>query len=269
MQEIEKLTEDQIRSMPTTGERDRTPRSEIERPNTDRELEVVWICDVSGSNQEYADNEKSIKKVDLVCEAAPLFISALEADDAQAAEEQSGGSDEHGGLLTIAFSEEGEFHFDKGEDESDDERFLGDTNSANRDRQIAKIRSLVARGYSTHIMPAIRAAEHAYQAEFGDQGSPHYKPLRSRPALEMLVTTDGELSDESEFESWLSSNADETCVVAVAVYGVGRDHDRAVAAYRRIAEKNRYITIVALTGVRDATEMALDLRLLSGTAPRS
>lgn len=270
MTDISKFTEQDIREMPTTGEQGRTPRNEIEGPATDRELEVVWITDVSGSNQEFADSEGTIRKVDLVCDAAPVFIAAIESDDAQAAEEQSGGSDELGGARTLAFSEESEFTgWDEEEAEFKDPRDLGDINSSNRERKVAEIRRLVARGYSTHIMPAIRAAEKCYQAEFGNTNSPHYKPLRSRPAIEMLITTDGELSDRAEFEAWLQASADETCVVAVAVYGVGPDHDRAVASWKKIAEKSKYIQVISLTGVSNAEEMALDLRLMSGTAPRS
>ena len=270
MTDIATVTESDIRKMPVTGEAGRTPRNEIEGPNTERDLEVFWIPDVSGSNVEYADSEGTITKEDLVCDAAPIFIAAIEQDDAQAAEEQSDGSDDKGGARTLAFSYEGEFEdWDEKEAEFGDERDLGDVNSSNRPEKIAKIRQLIAQGRTTHIMPAIRAAEKCYQAEFGNPDSPHYKPLRSRPAIEMLITTDGVLNDEAEFDRWLASNADETCVVAVAVYGVGRDHDKAVAAWKKIAEKNKFIQVIALTGVADATEMALDLRLLSGTAPRS
>lgn len=39
-----------------------------------------------------------------------------------------------------------------------------------------------------------------------------------------------------------------------------------MAHYRDLAARNKFLTYVALTGVSDPGEIALDLRLLSGTA---
>lgn len=235
----------------------RTPREEIELPKTERELEVIFLWDVSGSNAEQAGPDSDLTKKDLVVQMLPMIVAALEADDAQAASEQAGGSDELGGLRTFAFNEPQDIEFDEGEDESDDERDLGDINSSNFKRKMA----VVPWGGRTYIMPAIKAAETAFQAEFGDV------PLRKRPAMEVLVITDGKLNDPEPFEKWLSQ-ADETCVIAVAVIGFGDGHDHAVDHYRQLAAKNKFLTYVALTGVSDPQEVAFDLRLLSGTGTR-
>lgn len=232
----------------------RTPREEIELPKTERKLEVIFLWDVSGSNGEPAGPDSSTTKQELAVQMLPMIVAALEADDAQAKGEQAGGSDELGGLRTFAFNEPQDIEFDEGEDESDDERDLGDLNSSNFQRKMAE----VPWGGRTYIMPAIKAAETAYQAEFGEI------PLRKRPAMEVLVLTDGKLNDPEPFEKWLSQ-ADETCVIAVAVIGFGAGHDAAVDHYRKLAAKNKYLTYVALTGVSAPDEVAFDLRLLSGT----
>jgi hypothetical protein len=235
----------------------RTPREQIEMPKTERKLEVVFLWDVSGSNAEQAGPDSQMTKQELVIQVLPMIVAALEADDAQAAGEQADGSSDKGGLRTFAFNEPQDIEFDAGEDESGDERDLGDLNSANLKDKMAE----VPWGGRTYIMPAIKAAEIAFQAEFGDI------PLRKRPALEVLVVTDGKLNDPEPFEKWLSQ-ADETCVIAVAVIGFGTGHDHAVEHYKALAAKNKYLTYVALTGVSDPQEVAFDLRLLSGTGSR-
>lgn len=247
----------EITETPVTGLPGRTAREDIEQPKTERELEPIALIDVSGSNQEQAGPDSPMTKQELVSQILPLIVGALEADDAQAAREQAGGSEDKGGLRAFAFNEPGEIAFGEGEDESDDERDLGDLNSANITAKMARL----PWGGRTYIMPAVRAAEHAFQAEFGDI------PLRKRPAIELLVLTDGKLNDAEEFEAWLAQ-ADETCVVAVAVVGYGSGHDQAVAHYQALAQQNKFLTYVALTGVSDPMEAAYDLRLLSGTASR-
>lgn len=261
---------DDIVETPVTGLPGRTPREAIELPKTSRELEPVAIIDVSGSNEEPAGPESPMTKRELIEQALPLIVGAIEDDDAQAKSEQASGDDDKGGLRMFAANEPGEIVFEKGEDESDDERDLGDGNSANIQAKLAQF----PWGGRTYLMPAVRAAEHAFQAEFGDTNSPHYMPARSRPAIELLVITDGKLSDAKEFESWLAANADETCVICVAVIGYGTGHDQAVEHYKALSHSptnpngNPYLTYVALTGVSDPMEVAYDLRLLSGTAAK-
>jgi hypothetical protein len=236
----------EIVETPVTGLPGRTPRDEIEAPLTGgREIEVTLLLDVSGSNAEAASPDSQTTKKDLVETVLPLIIGALEGDDSQAKTEQAGGSDDKGGVLTFAFSEPG------GSQE------VGDLNSSNIRERAASI----VWGGRTYIMPAVHDAEQAYQEEFGD------RPMRSRPANELLVITDGKLSDADEFEKWVAQ-ADETLVVCVAVIGYGAGHDHAVEHYKAIAGKNKYVTVVALTGVSDPMEVAFDLRQLSGTATK-
>jgi hypothetical protein len=235
----------------------RTPREDLELPVTGgRETEVTLLLDISGSNNEQASPDSPTTKAAMLTEAIPLIVSHLEALDSQAAREQAGGSADKGGVLTIAFNEPGVIDFKGDEDESDDYRFIGDLNSANVQEKLAGIQW----EGRTFIMPSVRASEHAFQAEFGD------RPLRNRPANLMLVLTDGKISDEADFETWLAQ-ADETEVIAVAVTGFGPGHDEAVEHYQRLAQGNRYITVDALTGVSDPAEVAFDLMMLAGKTP--
>lgn len=246
----------EITETPVTGMPGRTARDAIEAPLTGgREIEVTLLLDISGSNEEPAAPDSPLTKRVLVEQVLPLIVGALEGDDSQAAAEQSSGSDEHGGVRTFCFNEPGAIVFAPGDDESDDGRDLGDLNTSNVERKLDR----VVWGGRTYIMPAVHAAETAFQAEFGD------RPMRNRPACELLVITDGKLSDAGEFEKWVAQ-ADETLVVCVAVIGYGEGHDTAVEHYQAIAGSNKYVTVVALTGVSDPMEVAYDLRLLSGTA---
>lgn len=254
----EPVTEQEIIEAPITGMAGRTPREEIEKPKTDRDLEVIEIIDTSGSNEELAAPDSPMTKQELIIAAQPHLVAALEGDDSQAAREQAGGSSAKGGVRVFYANEPQPIEFEDGEDESEDERDGGDHNTANVQEKLAAI----PWGDRTYLMPAINAAEYAYQAEFGEV------PLRKRPAMEVLIVTDGKLSDPDEFERWLAQ-ADELCVVAVAVIGYGKGHDEAVRHYQALAEQNKFITCAALTGVSDPREIALDLRLLSGTAPSS
>lgn len=255
-QPLNLLTRQQIVEMPVTGMEGRTSRGVVEMPMTQgREIEVIFIGDVSGSNDEQASPEDPKTKKELIIEILPHLVSALEGDDSQAASEQADGSSEKGGVRTFWINEPQPIVFEEGEDESGDVRDAGDLNSANIPDKILDI----PWGGRTFMMPGIRAAETAYQAEFGN------RPLRNRPAMEVLIITDGMISDAGPFEEWLSQ-ADELCVVCVAVIGYGHGHDQAVDHYKKLAASNRYLTYMALTGVSDPKEIALDLRLLSGTA---
>ena len=255
MTSIAELTEQEIIEAPVTGLEGRTPRDEIEQPRTGNlKKEVVILWDISGSNAEQASPDSPMTKQELAIEAFPHFVAALEGDDAEAKREQSGGSSAKGGCRLWCFDEPVEFEFEDGEDESEDPRDLGDANTANVREKLSQVPWRRGR---TYIMPAVRAALHAYASEFGDD---------KKRAIEMLVITDGKLNDAREFEAWLTENAGKHCVVAVAVIGHGDGHKHAVEHYQAIAQQNPYLTCVALTGVSDPREVALDLRLLSGTA---
>jgi hypothetical protein len=257
----------EILEMPVTGTPGkRTPRSEFEMPRTGKDKEVYLIWDGSGSNAEGIGGGSSMTKTEWSINVIPPIVATLENDDAQAASEQAGGSSEKGGARAFVFAWEQPIVFEPGEDESDDIRDFGDLNSANVVEKLATLRDIVAERGMTFVMPALLAAETAYKAEFATPGGEHYMPQRQRPAAIYLIGTDGKLSDPKEFDSWLKA-ADEDNIVAVAVYGEGREHDAAVAHWQELVKGNPFATVVALTGVSDPREAAMDLRLLSGTAP--
>jgi len=229
---------------PVTGLQGRTPREQIEAPKTGgREIEVIFLVDVSTSNEEPAGPDNPKTKHELVEEVLPLIVGALEGDDSQAAHEQAGGSDELGGCLTFAFSDRGRA------------QEIGDLNSSNIQRKLQSIDW----GGQTFAMDAVKLAEADFQEEFG------HRPLRNRPTQEILIITDGKLHDGDAFEKWVAQ-ADETAVCCVAIIGYGDGHDEAVRHYTKIAEGNPYVSVVAFTGVTDPMEVAFDLRRLTGTA---
>jgi hypothetical protein len=228
-----------IQETPVTGLPGRTPRESIEAPLTGgREIEPALLLDVSSSNEEAAGPDSDMTKHQLVEVALPLLVGSMEGDDSQAKNEESGG-----GVRGFAFSDR-----NAAQD-------LDDLNTARIKEQLKAIRW----GGMTYAMDAVRMAEAAYQEEFGD------RPLRNRPALELAILTDGMLNDADEFEAWVAQ-ADETCVICAAIIGYGTGHDRAVEHYQKIAKGNKFVTVDALTGVSDPTEIAFDLRLLMGLA---
>lgn len=253
------LTENKIQEIveaPVTGMKGRTPRAQIieEKPdNKGREKEPIFIIDRSGSNMEMADPDGTITKADLLKIAIPLAAAKLAGDDSQADKEK--GTDK-GGVRSYGFNEPGEFTgWDEEEAEFSDERDYGDLHEGNVQENLTND-TWEGR---TYPMPAIRAAEKAFQGEFKD------RPMRNRPTMEVVIWTDGQIStdeEEKELQQWLSQ-CDETCVVGVVVYGYGVRHDAAVKAYQRIAEKNDFVSVVALTGVSDPTEVALDVQLMA------
>ena len=253
MSDLDEATVKEIVETPITGLKGRTPRDQIieEKPdNNGREKEPIFLIDISGSNGEPAGPDSAMTKQQLLMVAIPLAAGKLAGDDSQAANEVGTGK---GGVRSFAFNEPDAFYdWDEEEEEFDDSRDLGDLSEANVQEKLGG----APWGGRTYIMPAVRAAEKAFQGEFGSV------PLRKRPTMEVVVWTDGQLSDEKDFEEWLAQ-ADETCVVGVAVVGYGHGHDTAVAAYQRLAAKNRYISVVALTGVSDPTEVALDVQLMA------
>lgn len=260
MAELDQATVNEIVETPVTGMHGRTPREQIieEKPdNGGRDKEPVFIIDISGSNMEGASPDSNMTKKDLLEIAIPLAAGKLAGDDSQAAAEA--GTDK-GGVRSFCFNEPEEFYdWDEAKEEFEDARDLGDLSEANVQEKLGS----APWGGRTYIMPAIRAAEKAFQGEYG------HIPLRKRPTMEVVVWTDGKLNDEPEFEQWLAQ-ADETCVIGVAVVGYGPGHNTAVSSYTRLAAQNAkdnggkgYLSVVALTGVSDPTEIALDVQLMA------
>jgi hypothetical protein len=174
----------------------------------------------------------------IVAEALPLFVKALEDQDSAAEGEQAGGSDEKGGLLIHGFSN---LHSE-----------LGDFNSSNFQRRWDAIRW----GGGTTIMPAWKAALKDFNEEFGDEIEP--------PVLMCLVITDGEASDAAEFGK-VMEQASSDRYFAVAILGHGSDHDKTLASYQAAEQKNpKHVKVVSFESVTNPMDVASDLILLAG-----
>ena len=236
---------------------ERTPREQFEMPNTDLLLEPTGVIDASGSNKEWADPEHSITKVELVCNAVPHFASAVEGDDAEAKKEQADGDASHGGWRAFAFSYNRPIYFAKGEDESDDPRDLGDINTANAAEKVERYRVLVEQEQMTYVTPALIAVDYAFTTEFKND---------LKRAQMILGIGDGQFNDPDAFDKFIMSAGPRRCIAFGAI-GYGDAHDRFVKHLKEVSERNQYFTYAALTGVSDPFSLALDLRLLSGTAP--
>jgi hypothetical protein len=245
---------------PVTGLPGRTQRADIERPLTAPGVpkEVVQIIDVSGSNGEPAGPDSPTTKQELLEIAVPLVVSKLAGDDAEAAREAAGAvataKGAKGGVRTFAADEPEEFTgWDKDEAEFSDARDLGDMSEADSQEKLHR----AFRGGRTFLMPAIRASEKAYHAEF---------PAGDR-ALEYIIWTDGQASDEAKVEKWVADMAGPKCAIGVVVLGYDEPgderHANTVRAYQRLAAGNDHLSLVVLTGVSDPTEVALDVQLMA------
>jgi hypothetical protein len=216
------------------------PRVETPIVPKGQKREVIVLLDTSGSMEWEAADESPITRWQIISEAMPQFVRALEAEDAEAAAEQAGGSDERGGLLIHGFSN---LHTE-----------LGDFNSSNFSRKWPNIQI----GGGTTIMPAWRAAQEDYMEEFGDVDA------LERPALLTLVITDGEATDAAEFGEVLK-NAKAGRYFAVAIVGHGQEHDRTLASYQRAAQANpKHASVVSFDSVTNPRELAQDLIVLAG-----
>jgi hypothetical protein len=255
--DISKMTTRDILEQPVSGiASKRTPRNAFELPNTDFKKEPRGLWDGSGSNLEFADPEETITKLELVCGAMPILAKAMAGDDSEAAGEQKGGSFTKGGLLSIVYSYNRKFYFAPGEDESEDERFLGDMNEANALEKVERYRKLVNQRQMTYFAPALEASETAFNVEFPD--------ATDRCRLD-LGLGDGKFDDPQAADRYFRSANPMHCIAFGAI-GYGDAHDRFVEHLEEISSSNDYFTYAALTGCSDPLSLALDLRLLSGTA---
>ena len=200
--------------------------------------EVICLLDTSGSMEWEVADGSTVARKDLVGEALPLFVSALEGQDSQAGKEQAGGSDEMGGLLIHGFSN---LHTE-----------LGDFNSSNFQRRWGQIQW----GGGTTIIPAWKAALADFNTEFGDEVEP--------PVLLCLIITDGEATDSGDFGQILETvNPDR--YFAVAIVGHGYEHDKTLRSYQASAEKNsKHVAVLAFDSVTNPKELADDLIVMAG-----
>ena len=260
---VTELAQDERRAIieaPVTGLPGRTPRADIEKPLTTPGLpkEVAQIIDVSGSNSQQAGPDSPVTKQELLEIAIPLIVRKLAGDDAEAAREQASSittaKGAKGGVRTFAADEPEAFTgWDQEEAEFEDARDLGDMNEADSQEKLHR----AFRGGRTFLMPAINAMMKAYHAEFPDGDR----------ALEVVIYTDGQASDENKVEKWVADMAGPRCAIGVVVVGYDEPgetaHDSTVRAYERISSDNPHVALVKLTGVSDPEEIVLDVQLMA------
>jgi hypothetical protein len=183
----------------------------------DVEKEPMLLLDTTGSmNYPTSANDQTPRK-DTIREAISLIVDALAAEDSQAEHEEEGG-----GLRTVTFAD----------GQAQD---IGDLNPANLAQKWGQIRW----AGGTRIMPGWNTLIDTYQDEFGQE------PPNERPLLLALVITDGEADDTDRFAQAISGASGGVYAV-VTLIGYGAEHDRALAAYRRIEETNAHVKVLTL-----------------------
>ena len=194
------------------------------------EKEPVLLVDKSGSMNYAAAHGANISRWGVITEALPTLVATLGAADSQAEAEAAAGEDA-GGLMTVVFS-------DRAEE-------VGDLNEANWREKWTKITP----GGGTYIMPGWKLVVEDYLEEFGKQAE------EDRPALLLLVVTDGEAADMAVFEAECARAHGHT-YVAVAVVGYGADHDNTIAAYQKISASNNHVQVYNFGSTTDPTAFA-------------
>jgi hypothetical protein len=256
-------TAQQIIEKPTTGLPGRTPRSEFEKPHVGRartKKEVRLILDASGSMLEPAAPDSSLSKAELTEQVLPLLVKAIAGYDSKAAEEQSDGSDDKGGVLTFLVSYDGPYEdFDEEEAEFDDPRFLGDVNESNGPEKIQRYHAMVGEEGMTFVKPVLEAAKLAYDTEF-----PPDSTEAAWTAIVDVFWTDGKASDPQQVENWLDDNAGPDHVIVAVITGYDDGAAHAYSHYNKIAQDNRYLTVVWLKGVTGVQEIVEDVQLAAG-----
>ncbi len=202
--------------------------------------EPIALVDTSGSMTYPVAEGSTIERRAVVGEAMGILVRHLEDEDSQAAAEQATGSDEKGGLLTYGFSST--------------VTELGDLNSSNWQEKW----NGVVWGGGTTIMPAYEKAENEYLEEFEDT------PNTDRPALMVLVLTDGEAKDAEAFVKVLE-NAGPGRYFCIAIVGYGPEHDNTLRSYRNAETKNpKHVRVVTFGGETDPAVIADGLKSLVG-----
>jgi hypothetical protein len=193
-----------------------------------QEREPMLLLDITGSMAQPASSAGGISRRDLAKQAVSAIVKSLEAQDSQAEHEE-----EAGGIMTVVFS--------RGEAES-----IDDLSSHNLEQKWSSIRW----GGGTYIVPGWNTLIDTYMEEFGE------RPPDQRPLLMAVILTDGEAVDTDEFIQALAAAKGGVAVV-VALLGFGEEHDRAEAAYRRVAQQNvGHVEVVSFADVTDPQEIA-------------
>lgn len=203
------------------------------------ENEPMLLLDITGSMSYPASDGSTTSRWSVITEALPQVVSILAAKDSQAAKEAAAGEDA-GGLMTYTFA--------GGKAEE-----VGDLSPDNCRAKIDAIQL----GGNTVIMPGWNALVEGYMEEFGE------RPATDRPHLLALVITDGEADDTDAFAQTLANSGSGT-YVCLAILGYGEEHDRAYAAYSKIAETNKRVRLVTFADVTDPKTIADGLVSLLG-----
>lgn len=245
-----------VRTEPTTGGPNRTPRDQVEpvfSPNDEVEPDQLGDC---SSSTGWADSlAPGVTTWSVMLNAMRSFVGAAEALDSQAAGEQAGGDDEKGGIYT-AFFGSGLVTVGQGDDD-------GDLNSSNFERKVGAIRVPDERGQmvplpygGTYITEACEYLDEHYLDEFGD------RPVAQRPKRARAVWTDGAMKDYREFGSRLEQDNSARWPAEewfVAILGQGPDHDATLQLYRQIAEKHHNVHVYSFDQVSNPEEIAEDM----------
>jgi hypothetical protein len=251
-----------VRTEQPTGTGNRTRREEIVPLLTGtREAEPEMYLDCSESEGWAWDSNPNASTWDIQLEAVKNFIAPFEVLDSQAAEEQSGGDDEKGGVYCYPFSNNFQ-PIGHGDDD-------GDLNSTNFDRKIGDFikkyfdRQGKPRG-GTEIMTAIRAGDKHFLGEFRDE------PRNERPVRARVVWTDGALNDADAFRAYLGqatpsdegfgSHGEWDEVWAVAISGeAGGGGKEAYDQYLELSKNHPWIHAYYFEGVVNPAEIAEDM----------
>ncbi len=196
-----------------------------------QEIETMLLLDTTGSMYWSSSETDPTPRKDVVGEAIGTIVEVLAAADSQAAREGEEQDDEEaGGLRTVLFSG------------NRPGRDIGDLNPDNLQ---AKWNAIEWNG-DTWIVPGFNALLQAYKNEFGS------RPAETRPILRALVITDGEAKDGDQFDALLERVSGNMYVI-IATVGHGHDHERAVAAYQAIEQRNAHLKVVNLSGADPET----------------
>jgi hypothetical protein len=195
------------------------------------ENEPMLLLDTTGSMTYPVAERSAIQRREVIGEAIGRIVEKLAAQDSQAAKEQEAGEDA-GGLMTVTFA-------------GGSAECIDDLSPDNWREKWAAIQW----GGGTRIMPGWNLLVDTYMEEFGEV------PKQDRPHLLALIVTDGEADDTDQFAQTLAQAKGGT-YVCVAILGFGTEHDRALAAYQRIAAVNDHVRVVTFGSETDPTTIA-------------
>lgn len=202
------------------------------------EKEPILLLDTSGSMSYPVADGSNIERREVLGEAMGILVTALGAQDSQAEAEAAAGEDA-GGLMVVRFSSDAEV--------------LDDFSAANWKRKWDAIQW----GGGTQIMGGWSLVIDNYMEEFGKE------PKETRPALLVLVVTDGEAADIGEFEAECAKAAGGT-YICVAILGYGQEHDNTLTDYQKIASVNQHVRVVTFGSETDPNVIAQGLISLVG-----